>query len=64
VVGAGPDPLDRALVRPGRRHLLGIAAILIGAALVFFLFPGRRQEEELLRGYQAEDTQAAEQRTA
>jgi hypothetical protein len=31
-------------------------AILVGAALVFFLFPRQRQEEELLRRYHAEDT--------
>jgi MFS family permease len=34
----------------------GIVAILVGAALVFFLFPRQRQEEELLRRYHAEDT--------
>ena len=36
-------------------YLAGIVAILIGAALVFFLFPKRRQEEELLASYEAED---------
>jgi EmrB/QacA subfamily drug resistance transporter len=36
-------------------YLAGIAAILIGATLVFFLFPRRAHEEELLAQYRAED---------
>jgi MFS transporter, DHA2 family, multidrug resistance protein len=36
----------------------GIVAILLGATVVFLLFPRKRQEEELLRRYQAEDTGA------
>ena len=36
-------------------YMAGIVAILIGATLVFFLFPKRRQEEELLARYEAED---------
>ena len=39
-------------------YTAGIVAILIGAALVFFLFPQRRQEEELLADYGAEDAAA------
>jgi EmrB/QacA subfamily drug resistance transporter len=37
-------------------YVAGIVAILLGAALVFFLFPRKRQEEELLATYHAEDT--------
>ncbi len=33
----------------------GIVAILLGAALVFFFFPGKEQERELLEQYHAED---------
>jgi DHA2 family multidrug resistance protein-like MFS transporter len=36
-------------------YLAGIAAIVIGALLVFFLFPRRAREEELLAQYRAED---------
>jgi DHA2 family multidrug resistance protein-like MFS transporter len=36
-------------------YLAGIAAIVIGALLVFFLFPRRTREEELLAQYRAED---------
>ncbi len=34
----------------------GIVAILLGAAVVFFLFPKREQERELLERYHAEDS--------
>jgi MFS transporter, DHA2 family, multidrug resistance protein len=34
----------------------GIIAILAGAALVFFMFPKKRPEQDLLARYQAEDT--------
>ena len=37
-------------------YLTGIVAVLLGAAIVFFLFPKKRHEEELLAGYQAADT--------
>jgi hypothetical protein len=37
-------------------YLAGILAILAGAALVFFLFPRKREEEDLLARYHAEDT--------
>jgi len=33
----------------------GIVAILLGAALVYFFFPDRQRERELLAGYAAED---------
>ena len=40
-------------------YLAGIIAVLLGAAIVFFLFPGRKGEEELLSGYEAEDAGGA-----
>ncbi len=36
----------------------GIVAVLLGAALVFFLFPKLDEERRLLKGYQAEDAAA------
>jgi EmrB/QacA subfamily drug resistance transporter len=40
-------------------YFAGIVAIVCGAALVFFLFPKREGERELLARYQAEDTGVA-----
>lgn len=40
-------------------YVAGIIAIVLGAALVFFLFPRRNAELELLERYQAEDAVAA-----
>jgi MFS family permease len=37
-------------------YTAGIVAILIGAAIVFFLFPKREEEERLLASYHADDT--------
>ena len=37
-------------------YTAGIIAILVGAALVFFLFPKKKREQELLDVYHAEDT--------
>jgi roadblock/LC7 domain-containing protein len=37
-------------------YTAGIVAILIGATLVFFMFPRREREIELLAEYHAEDT--------
>ncbi len=37
-------------------YIAGILAVLIGAALVFFVFPKAVRERELLAGYRAEDT--------
>jgi MFS transporter, DHA2 family, multidrug resistance protein len=37
-------------------YLAGIVAIVVGAALVFFLFPRKREEEDLLARYHDEDT--------
>jgi MFS transporter, DHA2 family, multidrug resistance protein len=39
-------------------YTAGIVAILIGAALVFFLFPKKEEEQALLATYHAEDTTA------
>jgi hypothetical protein len=36
-------------------YVAGIAAVLLGAALVFFLFPKPQQELEMLARYRAED---------
>ena len=36
-------------------YLAGIVAVLLGATLVFFMFPKREAEEQLLAQYQAED---------
>jgi MFS transporter, DHA2 family, multidrug resistance protein len=40
-------------------YAAGIVAVLLGAALVFFLFPKKDQEEALLAQYNAEDTKPA-----
>jgi len=37
-------------------YLAGIVAILLGAAIVFFLFPKKQDEERLLLAYHVEDT--------
>jgi hypothetical protein len=37
-------------------YAAGIIAILVGAVIVFFLFPKREQELQLLAAYHAEDT--------
>jgi hypothetical protein len=39
-------------------YLAGIMAILIGGAIVFFLFPRKDEEEALLAQYDAEDMKA------
>ena len=41
-------------------YTAGIVAILVGAAIVFFLFPGKDEEARLLAEYQAEDAPATE----
>ena len=40
-------------------YLAGIGAVLLGGALVFFLFPRRAEEEQLLEAYRAEDSAVA-----
>jgi hypothetical protein len=37
-------------------YLAGIIAVLVGAAIVFFLFPRKVEEQRLLAEYHAEDT--------
>jgi hypothetical protein len=39
-------------------YIAGILAVLIGAALVFFIFPRLEQEQKLLAEYHAQDTSA------
>jgi MFS transporter, DHA2 family, multidrug resistance protein len=39
-------------------YIAGIVAILLGAALIFFLFPKKEREEQLLARYHAEDVSA------
>jgi protein-S-isoprenylcysteine O-methyltransferase Ste14 len=36
-------------------YTAGIVAVLLGAALVYFLFPQKQEEQELLARYHAED---------
>ena len=40
-------------------YTAGIVAILLGAVLVYFLFPKRDEEDRLLAAYQAEDASSA-----
>ena len=40
-------------------YTAGIVAVLLGAVLVFFLFPKLDSERELLAGYEAEDAEVA-----
>lgn len=40
-------------------YLAGIGAVVLGAALVFFVFPAADREKELLAAYQREDTEPA-----
>jgi len=42
-------------------YTAGIIAVLLGAALVFFLFPGKDGEQRLLERYRDEDLRGAEQ---
>jgi MFS transporter, DHA2 family, multidrug resistance protein len=44
-------------------YVAGIVAILLGAVLVFFLFPRKEEEEELLARYHEEDAAADERST-
>ena len=39
-------------------YTAGIVAILLGATIVFFMFPRKDREQELLAQYHAEDTSA------
>jgi len=40
-------------------YLAGIIAVLLGAVLVWFFFPAKKREEELLASYHAEDVAAS-----
>ena len=40
-------------------YLAGIIAVVVGAALVFFMFPKRDEERRLLAAYHDEDTAGA-----
>jgi MFS transporter, DHA2 family, multidrug resistance protein len=44
-------------------YLAGIVAVLLGATLVFFMFPKKDEEERLLASYHALDTGAASEST-
>jgi hypothetical protein len=44
-------------------YTAGIVAVVLGAAVVFFLFPRREREEALLASYRAADLAGAEPRT-
>jgi MFS transporter, DHA2 family, multidrug resistance protein len=44
-----------------RAYVAGIVAILVGAVLVFFLFPKKEREEELLAEYHSEDVSRVEE---
>jgi len=45
-------------------YFAGVVAVLLGAALVYFLFPRKEAEDALLAVYHAEDTGAATRRAA
>jgi hypothetical protein len=47
------------LAGDAKAYMAGIIAILIGAAVVYFLFPHRDEERELIAGYGREDAKAA-----
>ena len=44
-------------------YTAGIVAVLLGALLVFFMFPRKDEEQRLLAAYHAEDVAQAERRT-
>jgi hypothetical protein len=44
-------------------YIAGILAVLIGAALVFLVFPKPEKESELLEGYRKEDEAAESEQT-
>jgi MFS family permease len=58
VAGAKKSFLDGA----DWAYTAGIVAILLGATLVFFMFPRKEEETELLARYHAEDTAGREER--
>ncbi|HEX7610117.1 MAG TPA: hypothetical protein VF380_05545, partial [Solirubrobacteraceae bacterium] len=40
-------------------YVAGIIAVALGALVIFFLFPGREQEQQMLAEYHAADAQPA-----
>jgi MFS transporter, DHA2 family, multidrug resistance protein len=44
-------------------YIAGIVAILLGALLIFFLFPDKKREEELLEQYHSEDVSGSPRRS-
>ena len=44
-------------------YIAGIVAILLGALLIFFLFPNKESEEELLEQYHSEDVSGSSRRS-
>jgi hypothetical protein len=42
-------------------YTAGVVAVLLGATLVFFKFPKREEEQQLLAAYEAEDTESVAQ---
>jgi hypothetical protein len=47
--------VEAALAGDQQAYIAGILAVLIGAALVFLVFPKPEKERELLEAYHAED---------
>jgi MFS transporter, DHA2 family, multidrug resistance protein len=45
-------------------YTAGVVAVLLGAVLVYFMFPKRDEEKELLASYDAEDTAAPAEKAA
>ena len=54
---SSPPPRPPSCRATSWAYTAGIVAVLLGAALVFFLFPKRDEEEALLERYHAEDTE-------
>ena len=55
-----PDTAKTAFLQGDQwAYLAGVIAVLLGATLVFFKFPKRDEEKQLLAAYQAQDTATA-----
>ena len=55
LAGDAAEELSRRLDGGDWAYAAGILAVGVGAAIVFFLFPRREKENELLAEYAAED---------